>query len=253
MQIQFDLIWYKAISTLRADSAKSYLSYLWWILDPVIYMGVFYIVFGLIFQRGGEDFVVYLLTGLVIWRWFEGSVKQGAYSITNNANLMRQVYVSKVVFPLVVILTYVIKFTIVFGMLLLFLLVYGIEPTLLWLYLPVLLLALLSLITGLTLVGAALIPFIPDIKVFVDYGMTLLFFLSGIFFDISHVPENLKAFFAVNPIALVINAFREILLNQQQPDWIGLACVAGAGAILAVIGYLILKAKDLDYPKVTML
>lgn len=76
-------------------------------------MAVFYLVFGIIFGRGGEDFVAKLLIALVIWRWFDNSVKACSVSLANGAGLMRQIHVSKFLFPLSTILAQSTKFLVV--------------------------------------------------------------------------------------------------------------------------------------------
>jgi lipopolysaccharide transport system permease protein len=60
-----DLVRYRAYVDLKSESARSYLGMLWWILDPLMYLAIYYLVFGVVLQRGGEGFVGFLLCGLV--------------------------------------------------------------------------------------------------------------------------------------------------------------------------------------------
>ena len=124
-----DIIQYKTYAELKAESQRYYLGFLWWLIEPVIYMLVFYFVFGILFQRGTEDFVVFLLTGLVFWHWFQSTVMQGVDTLQANRVLYNQVFVPKYLFPAVVMLKNSAKFGVVLAVLLLFLLVYGIEPS----------------------------------------------------------------------------------------------------------------------------
>jgi lipopolysaccharide transport system permease protein len=246
--LRWDLIIYKALSSLQSETSRSRLGFLWWILDPVMYMCVFYVVFGLIFERGGPDFVVKLLIALVIWRWFDNSVKGCASSLISGVGLMRQVYVSKFLFPLSAIIAQSLKFLAVLCILLAFLLVYGIEPSGSWLGMVPVLLAELVFISGLGLFLAALIPFFPDLKIVIDYIIQLGFFLSGIFYEVSQVPDSVLVFFQLNPMAMLIDQSRQVLLLQQGPDWGILAWIVIAGLALATLGSALLARYDREYP-----
>ncbi len=225
MRHYLELIGYKAYAELRAEAARAYLGFLWWIMEPVLYMAVFYVVFGVLFQRGGEDFAPFLLCGLVVWKWFDSTVRSGANAISSNAGLMRQVYLPKFVFPSIVILVNTVKFLVVMGLLLLFLQVYGLPIFTSWLALPLLFATQMLLIAAVTLLAAAVIPFLPDLKLLIDNGLTLLFFLSGVFFGLDTIPEGLRPYFSLNPMATLIDGYRKVLLHGLWPDWHSLATV----------------------------
>ena len=125
-----ELILHKTYADLRAEAAKTYNNYLWWILDPILSMLVFYLVFGLLFQRGGEGFIAFLLIGLVVWNWYKQTISHAGNAILAGKGLMNQVHVPKLVFPLVTMLTDLSKFLVVFVILLGFLWLsgYGASP-----------------------------------------------------------------------------------------------------------------------------
>ena len=121
----FDLVLYKTYADLRAESARTYVGFLWWIVEPALNMCVLYLVFGVIMKRGTEDFVPFLFAGVVPWRWFATAVNHGASSIVLAKSLMLQVDLPKLVFPIVSVLTDSVKFLVVFVVLLMFLWLYG--------------------------------------------------------------------------------------------------------------------------------
>ena len=250
--LRWDLISYKALSSLTSETNRSRLGVIWWILDPLLYMSVFYIVFGVIFERGGPGFVAKLLIALVIWRWFDNCVKTASGSLINSAGLMRQVYVAKALFPLSAIIAQSIKFVCVLAILLVFLLLYGIEPTISWLGLVPVLLAELCFLLGLGLLLGAIIPFFPDLKTFIDYGIQLGFFMSGVFYEISRVPEGVREYFYWNPMAVLIDQSRQVLLYHNAPDWQLLGWIALVGIILAALGLFLLRHFDRDYPNLLL-
>ncbi len=124
-----ELIVYKAIADLRAEAARTYIGMVWWVLDPIIFMGIFYVVFVVLLRGGTPHYVQFLLVGLVPWRWFQTTLMHGAGAIADGEGLMRQVYLPKMVFPLVVVLTDLFKFLVVLALVLLFLWSSGFPPT----------------------------------------------------------------------------------------------------------------------------
>ncbi|WP_427916732.1 ABC transporter permease, partial [Vibrio eleionomae] len=118
---EFDIIRYKAKLSLLSEASSTYLSYLWWIFEPMISLGIYYIVFGLIFHRGTEDFIPFLLIGLVSWQWFSQTIEHCANSINGNVAIISNVKFRKLILPSVNIIIDTVKFTIVFCILLVFL------------------------------------------------------------------------------------------------------------------------------------
>lgn len=245
-----ELIWYNALAELRAESARAYLGFFWWIIEPVLYMAAFYVVFAIVFHRGGEGFVPFLLCGLVVWKWFGSAVMFCSNSIPANAGLMQQVYLPKYLFPIIVLLNSTIKFLIVFSLFILFLFVYGITPTLAWVSLPAIILIQFLFIASVAGFVASLVPILPDIKLILDNVLMLLFFLSGIFFDISAAPQEVQKYLNLNPMAVIINSYRTVLIDGVWPDVIALGIVLFVSLIGLSAVYRIFKRYDHIYPKI---
>lgn len=246
---QFELVTYKVIADLRAEAARTYLGFIWWVLDPIIFMLIFYVLFGLLLQRGGEHFVPFLLIGLVAWRWFQITVSSGANALPAGHGLVRQTYLPKLLLPLTTICTELLKFSVVLLLLLVFLWLSGFGPRPAWLALPVLLVVQLALISGITLLAAALVPFVPDLKPLIGHVLQMLFFMSGIFYDPASIPEAYRGFFFMNPMASLIDAYRDILLRGDWPNGGVLLLIAALATGLILVAAGILRRYDRVYPK----
>jgi lipopolysaccharide transport system permease protein len=241
---------FKAGAELTAEAARAYLGFLWWFVEPVLYLGVFYLLFSSGVRGGGTGFVAFLLCGLVVWKWFGSTVQGGSNVMSRNAGLIQQVYLPKLILPLVLVISNTVKFLIIFGILLGFLLwaVPG-SPARVWSALPALLLVQLLLIAGCAGLVAALTPFIPDLKGLLDNFLMLLFFVSGIFYDIGDLPPGAQAWIMLNPVALLIRNYRAVLLEQRWPDWGELALVVALAAVLLAAAITLLVRFDRRYPK----
>ncbi|MCC8992943.1 MAG: ABC transporter permease [Candidatus Contendobacter sp.] len=244
-----DLILYKTLADLRAEAARTYIGFLWWVLDPLIFMAIFYVVFGLLLRRSTPDFVPFLLIGLVSWRWFQNTITHSATSILGGRSLMQQVYVPKIIFPLVIILTDLVKFGLVLMLLLIYLWLAGFSVGWTYLALPALLMTQFLLILGLTLSVAAVVPFVPDLKYLTEHALQILFYFSGIFFSGASIPENYQPYFYLNPMASIIEAHRDILIYQKWPNWLALALIAVLSMMISFLAYHWIKKNDHLYPK----
>jgi homopolymeric O-antigen transport system permease protein len=244
------LVLYKTYADLRAESERTYVGFAWWFLEPVINMVIYYVVFGLFLQRAsGPDFAPFLLIGMITWRWFQTAVRLGGVSIISNAGLMRQVYLPKIVFPTVAILSMTAKFLAAFGVLVLFLWIYGFAPGLSYVALLGLVGVELLVILALTYVIAAVVPFVPDFWVVIDNGLTLLLFLSGIFYAGSSLPEKYRFYFYLNPLTHVFEGYRTVLMGGQWPNGSVLLWIGGGSLPVIALGVYLLHRFDRLYPR----
>ena len=252
MKHYIDLVWYKAYADLRVEASRGYLGILWWVLEPLLFMAVFYVVFGARYPHSGKDYVAFLLVGLVAWRWFDNTIKLGSNALIWSQALMQQVYVPKIVFPTVTVVTNTVKFLFVLATLLAFLLLNGYFPGATWLALPGLLAIQLLFIAASTWLISALVPFLPDIRVIMDSGLTLLFFMSGIFFDIGSVSTQLATYLRLNPMAILIESYRKVLLHGVWPDWGMLALVVVFSVIILLVSLRLHFRYDRQFAKIDL-
>jgi lipopolysaccharide transport system permease protein len=250
---QLELVWYKAYADLRAEAARAYLGVLWWVLEPLLYICVFYLVFGVLLERGGQGFVSFMLCGLVVWRWFSSSLARGANAIPSSAGLMMQVYLPKYLFPAIVLITHALKFIIVFALFLTYLLLAESSLSVTWLALPVVLIVQILLIVGCTALLAAVVPFLPDVRMLIENALTLLFFLSGIFYDIGEFPDRVQSYFLLNPMAVLIDSYRSVLLEGVWPHWTALGIVVAFALTVLAAGLHLLVRYDRVYPRAVAL
>ncbi len=238
------LILHRAYLDLKAEASQNYMGIAWWVLEPLMYMVAFYAIFEIFLQRGGPGFVGFLLCGLVFWRWFDAPVKRAGNSILGNGTLINQIYLPKLVFPLTEIAGGSLRFGIVLVLFLVFAAFYSDGPTLAWLALPALLLTQLLVIVGIGCLLSVLIPQYPDIRKFVENALLLMFYMSGIFFDTSRLGEEIQRWLNLNPMAVLIREYRNILLYGEWPNWESLAGVFVSGLILSLLGLYLLRRLD---------
>ena len=229
---------------LKAEASKNYMGMLWWVLEPLLYLVAFYVVFDVIMQRGGPGFVGFLLCGLVFWRWFDTTIKRCGNSIVGNASLINQIYLPKIVFPLIELVGCTMRFLIILLLFLVFARLYSGQFYVTWLYLPLLMLCELLLIVGLGFLMSVLTPLNPDLRKVIDNCMFMMFYLSGIFFDISRLSPAAQEWLYLNPMAVIIRQMRLVVLSGEPPEWNLVLRVVVAGLVLSVLGVLVLRRVD---------
>ena len=96
-----ELINTQAKMKMKAQANKLVLSYIWWVLEPLLLISLFYLVFGHILQRGGDDFLSFLIIGKIIFTWFSKSVVSASNSLPQNKGIIGQRALPKWIFPMV--------------------------------------------------------------------------------------------------------------------------------------------------------
>jgi len=247
----FDLTLTHSFATIKSEAKQTFIGYLWWLLDPLMFIGVYYLVFGLILGSKTDNFVAFLLIGILSFQWFQNSVSQGAASIYNGGGLLKQIRINKALFPLSKILhnawqfLFVIAIYSIFGVLFL-----DLAISIQIFVLPIILFIQALITTGLTFILAAFYPFFPDIKHVLQPTLRALLFLSGVFFSADKVPDHLEFYFYLNPMATLIEAYRDVLLRQSWPDSSALLSLSLVSIILIAIGTQLIKRYSSSYAKV---
>lgn len=245
-----ELVWVKANLNLKSEASINYLSYAWWIIEPLLQMAIYYLVFSFLLKQGGPNYVPFLLTGLIPWIWFSRSVSHAQGSIIQGKYLMSQVHVPKIFFPLTFILQDAIKQVLVFILLFVFLLMYGYEygPSLLW-FIPVALIQLL-LIIAFSLSASIIVPFVRDFSFVIETGLQIMMFCSGIFFNYRDIPAMESDVFFVNPMAVILSSYREVLMYQTAPNLNLLTYVTLLSLVIIIVCLYAFKKLEYILPRV---
>jgi len=232
-----DIVLYRTLASLKSEARKNYLGYIWFLLEPLLSTAVLYFAMSHLTGQRGIVAVLTILVGMVVWQWLEGSVMLSSASIAAKFHVHMQVPLPKYLFPLVDIGTNTIRFAFAFSIILVASLFFGagICPALLWL--PLLLGLQLALIVGLSLLVSIGVTLLPDMRMLLQSLFRLLFFVSGIFFTAESVPAHLLPYFHGNPIAVLIEAYRAVLLEGRTPDLGLLGITAAVTVILLIAGF----------------
>jgi ABC-type polysaccharide/polyol phosphate export permease len=229
-----DLMLYLVFSGLKAQHKNSFLGYFWWLLDPLLNVLIYYFVVVIVFQRAkGENFGVYLVIGMIAWRWLASTVNMASKSIIQQAGIISQVHLPKAQFPICTVLTQFINYC--FGLVVigLFLFFFRIVPGLEALWLPLVVCVQLLFMFALALPTAFISVFIRDVDTVISHLLRLWFFGSPVIWFADMIPERGRWLLEANPMFHLLEAYRNILLYNQMPDLGALLILAAcSGAVI---------------------
>lgn len=203
---------------LKSESRETRLGYLWWLIEPAMHLVVYYLAFGVLLRHGGDDYVAYLLVGIVHWLWLSKSILNASPAILVGRGLLLQLPLHVSIFPLAEVLRDSIKQFIVIVLLIGVLWLAGHTPNRYLLLYPVIFMIQLLLITGLSCLSAALTPFLTDLRVIVPACLQLGMFLSGVFFTQDIIPYHYQWLLNLNPAYLLLESYRDILIRERLPN-----------------------------------
>lgn len=222
---------------LKLRYRGSVLGFAWTLLNPLLFMGVYTLVFGLFLKVGIRHYPLYLLSGVMAWNWFASAILAGTSSIVDG-----RFYVGKTVFPaellvLVPVLSNLMNYVFSLPFLIAFVLLFhqplGL-PLLAW---PLLVVVQTVLTVALLFFFATFNVFFRDLQQLIAYLVMMMFFLIPIFYSIDKVPAAGRPFVLADPLAIIIMGYQNIFYYNTFPDFARLGFVFVFSLLLLVAGY----------------
>jgi ABC-2 type transport system permease protein len=218
------LTWVISRTDYKLTYFGSALGYVWSFMQPLLFFGVLYVVFAVIvqFNKGVPDFPVLLLMNIVLFGFFQQGTGASITSVIQRENLVRKMHFPRLVIPLATVIT--VSINLVFNLIVVlgFMVVYGVRPRPTWLLLPVLVVALFVLTTGIAMLLSALYVRYRDIAPIWGVISQALYFASPVFILINSVlphGQTVARVYLFNPVATIL---------QQARHWMIGGPIAGA-------------------------
>lgn len=214
---------------------QTILGVIWVVLQPMIAGGVFTVLFGRVagLKSGTDSYFLFAYAGFVAWSAFHNALSRAAGSVLGQGNLVTKVFFPRLVLPVSALVSSVVDFLVGVASLLALFTITGTVPGVALLTLPFWVLLLFAMGLGLGTVAAALSVRFRDIQHALPVLTQLLLYASPVAYATSVVPENIRVWFVLNPLAGVLDGFRWAFLGAAAPGALSVAMsVAGAVASL---------------------
>lgn len=196
---------------------RSYLGVLWVLLNPLLTMIVLSAVFSFIFRFNVENFPVYLILGQIVFNFFSEATQISITTITGAGQMIKKIYVPKYIFPLSKTMFSFLNFCLSFIPVFIVLIYYRIPITINIIYLPLLLASYFCFTLGISLILSALQVFMRDTQYLYGIVLTLLGYLTPIFYPVTSLSPLFQKIMLLNPLFHYMNVLRTILLYGSTP------------------------------------
>ena len=223
-------LWLLTQRDLRVRYSTSVLGYFWSILDPLVMAGIYWFVFTQVFERtvGTEPYIVFLLSALLPWMWFNGAVSDSTRAFLREAKLIRSTRIPRTIWVNRLVLSKGIEFLASLPVLVLFAVIYGAPINADAVFFPLAIILQAALTAGVGLIVAPLVVFFRDLERAVKLILRFLFYASPIIYSTQDLPEQLHFWAAFNPLSGIFSLYRAAFFPDQL-DWF----VVGVGAVIS--------------------
>lgn len=237
------LLWNLTVREIKARYRGSTLGFFWSLANPLLLLGVYSLVFGVIFEQrveGARPYPLFLISGLFPWIWISTSILEGTMSLIANAGLIRKAAFPGELLPMVSVLSNLVHFLFALPILAAAMLTgraMGFEVGgLSFLLLPVVVALQLPMVAGIALGLSALNVHFKDVRDLTINAITLLFFLTPILYVLTGLAPKLRLLIQANPFTPFILAYQQVLFFGTVPGPLRWSAMLAVSLVLWAIG-----------------
>ncbi len=210
-----DLIYFLVWRDIKALYAQTILGFSWAILQPLIQIIIFSVIFGKIARVSTDGIPYFLFSSVAIipWTYLSQSLIASSQSLVTGTNLLDKVYFPRLIFPITPVLAKLVDFGVSLIIILIVSLVYQVSPTWNLFLLPLFTLLMMSISAGIGFWLSAMAIRFRDVKHAMPFAIRMLMYTAPIVYSASSIPETYRFFYSLNPFVGVIEGFRSCLLG----------------------------------------
>lgn len=230
---------------IRGKYKGSFLGVLWSFVNPLLQVAVYAIVFPYLLKlKGGDNYLLYLIVGIIPWTFFTTTLTQGMGTIKYNGGVIKKVYFPREVLPISVVLSGLVNFAISCIIIAAFVIGSGVGLSWHLVFLPVIALIQSILSLGIVFALSAINVYIQDTEYIINFVINMLFYGTPILYQVtqfSDAPQILLKLINLNPMTHVLNMYREIFIYHEVPNMTIMVMLFGLAIVALLIGYAIFK------------
>jgi ABC-2 type transport system permease protein len=239
-------LWLLTSRDLKVRYSTSVLGYFWSILDPLVMAGIYFFIFTVVFQRkdiGADPYIVFLLTGLLPWMWFNGAVSDSTRAFLRGAKLIRSTKIPRTIWVSSLVLSKGTEYVASLPVLAIFVIFSGavLQWQAVFFIVGIAIQAILTI--GIGLIVAPLVVFFRDLERAVKLALRFLFYASPIVYGVSDLPQELHFWAAFNPLSGIFSLYRGAFFPEQL-DLFTIVIAAVMSAVILVIGVAVFKRSE---------
>ena len=226
---------------IRGKYKASFLGVLWSFVNPLLQVLVYAIVFPYIMKIQTPNYLIFLICGIIPWTWFSTAVSSGAGVFVYNSNIIKKVYFPREILPISIVTSGLINFLISCIIIVLFVLFGGLGLSWHLIYLPLIAIVQYLFTLAIVFVVSALNVYVRDVEYIVAFILNMMFYATPVLYTTESFSGWITWIFKLNPMAHVINAYRDIFYVHTIPQLGNLMVLFGIGIVALVLCYTIFK------------
>ena len=237
-------------ASLKSEVAGSYLAWFWWILEPFCFMLIYKFIAEDVFHKKIEYAALFVFLGLTVWNFFNKCISASATLLKKNKGLVTKIYLPKYLIYIQQICVNAFKMGISIAICFCLVAYYRVPINLSLLYIIPSLLMLLFVTFGFGCLIMHFGVYVQDLSKITKIGLRLVFYLSGVFYNIANLKPYGHVLLNVNPVALAMEGCRNALMYRAHPDWTMLGIWTAIGVLLSVLSIVIVYKNENNYGKI---
>lgn len=234
---KYDLVCVLVARDFKLRYKRSLLGIAWSLLVPLAQLVVLYLVFNGIVPLNIPHYTTFLFTGILPWTWLQASLMVSAMTVVDNRDLVKQVGFPLPLLPAVTVLSHLVHFLLALPILAVFLVSEGYRPNPSLAALPLIILVQFLFVSSLAYIVATLQVRFRDTQYLLGIGLFLFFYLTPVFWDVKTIPEPYHSIMLMNPVAMILDGYRAVLMRGAWPDPLPLLGVAGLSVVVLTLGF----------------
>ncbi|MER2040598.1 MAG: ABC transporter permease [Desemzia incerta] len=205
----------------KATYQSHYLGLMWQFLNPLIQIGIYYLVFGLGVNGGrnveGVPFIVWMLIGIIVWFFVNSSLLGGSNSIYNKVGMVSKMKFPVSVLPSINMASNIVSYWWMMAILIVVMFIFGVYPTIYWLQYIYYFICMIAFLFAMGILDSTITILVRDYHIMLQSILRLLFYVSGPIWDIEtrSFPDWLVRIFQINPVYYFIDGFRDTFLSRE--------------------------------------
>ncbi len=232
---------------IRGKYKGSWLGVLWTFLNPLLMLAVYAFVFPYILRVEVENYTIFMIVALIPWTFFTTAVQTGTGCVVANGNILKKVYFPREIIPISVTTSQLVNFLITCLIMFVFIIFSGVGFSKHVLLLPVIVLVQYVLTLAINFLLSAITVFVHDVDHFVSVALTLGFYATPIVYLASMLPAKFQWAMSVNPMAVMVEAYRAILFYHKLPDLKLFGIWTALSFVLLVVNYILFKKLEKSF------
>lgn len=226
---------------VRGKYKGSFLGILWSFVNPLLMTLVYAIVFPFLLKSSQPHYTTFIVIAIIPWTWFTYTIMSGTNTFLVNAGIIKKVYFPREILPISIVTSGLINYLISCIIIGIFLLFSGIGFSVYILYLPLIVLIQYILQLGIIFITSSIDVYIRDAEYIINFIVQMVFYATPVLYSIDMFPEKFRWILRLNPLATIIESYRNIFYYKTNPDFKMLGITFIVSFIILIVGYAIFE------------